>query len=345
MNKEESMAGGLDRRNLLKAGGVGAAVLGASSLLGADYASAISGRNHAAKLKGKKVTMVIHDKNAFFAPVEKAFREFGAMAGWKVGYVGPTGQDIQKTVELQAAAIAGKPDGVIFTRIDDKAFDANIKNALSKGIKVVLANVGSDGYKDLGVSFVGQEFIFAGNICGQEIAKYAEKNTGKKSGIIFAGNALPGNSALEQRAEGIKQGVAAYNKKNGTTFTTTVLKTDLDEAKAAAIIEAALTANPTCVGYAATEFTHQFFGNVMKRKSLKLGNGGFDLVQPVLQGIKGGQIDFTLDQNPWAQGWIASSLVAMEMSPGFQAFSYDTGAALIDASNITKILKREAVFA
>lgn len=83
----------------------------------------------------------------------------------------------------------------------------------------------------------------------------------------------------------------------------------------------------------------------MKRKNLTLSNGGFDLVQPVLQGIKAGNIDFTLDQNPWAQGWVASSLLAMEMSPGFKSYSYDTGAAVIDASNITAILKREAVFA
>ena len=120
--------------------------------------------------------------------------------------------------------------------------------------------------------------------------------------------------------------------------------TSSDEAKASAIIEARL-AKGDVVGYIGTEFSHQFFGNVMKRKGLKLSNGGFDLVQPVLQGIKAGNIDFTLDQNPWAQGWVASSLLAMEMSPGFKSFSYDTGSAVIDSKNINAIIKREAVFA
>lgn len=343
MSREMGERDGLDRRDLMKLGGISAVVLGGSSILGTPFAAAAT--KNAARERGRKVTMVIHDKNPFFVPVEKGFKEFGTFMGWKTNYVGPTGQDIQKTVELQAAAIASKPDAVIFTRIDAKAFDANIKKALKLGIKVVLTNVGSAGYKDLGVAFVGQDFIPAGEVAGQQVASYAQKKTGKKSGKIFIGNFAPGNSALEDRALGTKQGVEAYNKKNGTTFTTEVLVTSADEAKAAGIIEAALAANPDCVGFAATEFTHQYFGNIMKRKNLKLANGGFDLVQPVLQGIKAGNIDFTLDQNPWAQGWVAAALVAMEISPGFGAFSYDTGAGLVDASNIAAIIKREAVFA
>lgn len=333
---------GLSRRNLLKVGGASAVLLGASSLIGTPFAEA-AGKT-AAIQRGRKVTCVIHDQNPFFAPLEKGFREFGQFMGWKVNYVGPTGQDIQKTVELQAAAIASKPDGVIFTRIDDKAFDANIKKATSLGIKVVLTNVGSKGYQDLGVSFVGQDFVPAGKIAGLQGASYAKKKTSKTSGVILIGNFAPGNSALDDRAAGAKQGVEAFNSANGTSYTTELLVTSSDEAKASGIMEARL-AKGDVVGYIGTEFSHQFFGNIMKRKNLKLSNGGFDLVQPVLQGIKAGYIDYTLDQNPWAQGWVASSLLAMEVSPGYKANSFDTGAAVIDASNIDIILKREAVFA
>lgn len=342
MDRETLEESGLNRRNLLKAGGASAVLLGASSVIGTPFAAAAT--KTASIQRGKKVTCVIHDLNPFFVPLERGFREFGKSMGWSVNYVGPTGQDIQKTVELQAAAIASKPNGVIFTRIDSKAFDANIKKAQSLGIKVVLTNVGSAGYEALSVPFVGQDFVPAGKIAGIQGATYAKKKTGKTSGVILIGNFAPGNSALEDRAAGAKQGVAAYNASNGTTYTTEVLVTSSDEAKASAIMDARL-AKGDVVGYIGTEFSHQFFGALMKRKNLKLSNGGFDLVQPVLQGIKAGNIDFTLDQNPWAQGWVASSLLAMEMSPGFKSFSYDTGSAVIDASNINAILKREAVFA
>lgn len=341
MDVESTVDAGLNRRTLLKVGGASAVLLGASSVLGTPFAEAA---NNAARQSKKKVTCVIHDLNPFFVPLEKGFREFGKLMGWSVNYVGPTGQDIQKTVELQAAAIASRPDGVIFTRIDDKAFDANIKLAQRRGIKVVLTNVGSKGYEELSVPFVGQDFVPAGKIAGLQGADYAKKKTGKNSGVILVGNFAPGNSALEDRAAGAKLGVTEYNSKNGTSYTTEILVTSSDEAKATGIIEARL-AKGDVVGYIGTEFSHQFFGNVIKRRNLKLSNGGFDLVQPVLQGIKAGNIDFTLDQNPWAQGWVASSLLAMEMSPGFKSFSYDTGSAVIDAKNINAIIKREAVFA
>lgn len=343
MDVESTVDAGLNRRTLLKVGGASAVLLGASSVLGTPFAEAANHKN-AALQRRKKVTCVIHDLNPFFVPLEKGFREFGKFMGWSVNYVGPTGQDIQKTVELQAAAIASRPDGVIFTRIDDKAFDANIKLAQRRGIKVVLTNVGSKGYEDLSVPFVGQDFVPAGKIAGLQGADYARKKTGKNSGVILVGNFAPGNSALEDRAAGAKLGVTEYNSKNGTSYTTEILVTSSDEAKATGIIEARL-AKGDVVGYIGTEFSHQFFGNVIKRRNLKLSNGGFDLVQPVLQGIKAGNIDFTLDQNPWAQGWVASSLLAMEMSPGFKSFSYDTGSAVIDAKNINAIIKREAVFA
>jgi len=343
MDVDSTVDAGLDRRTLLKVGGASAVLLGASSVLGTPFAEAANQKN-AALQRRKKVTCVIHDLNPFFVPLERGFREFGKFMGWRVNYVGPTGQDIQKTVELQAAAIASRPDGVIFTRIDDKAFDANIKLAQRRGIKVVLTNVGSKGYEDLSVPFVGQDFVPAGKIAGLQGAEYAKKKTGKNSGVILVGNFAPGNSALEDRAAGAKLGVTEYNSKNGTSYTTEILVTSSDEAKATGIIEARL-AKGDVVGYIGTEFSHQFFGNVMRRRNLKLSNGGFDLVQPVLQGIKAGNIDFTLDQNPWAQGWVASSLLAMEMSPGFKSFSYDTGSAVIDASNIKAIIKREAVFA
>jgi ribose transport system substrate-binding protein len=343
MDVDSTVDAGLDRRTLLKVGGASAVLLGASSVLGTPFAEAANHKNAALQSR-KKVTCVIHDLNPFFVPLERGFREFGKFMDWSVNYVGPTGQDIQKTVELQAAAIASRPDGVIFTRIDDKAFDANIKLAQRRGIKVVLTNVGSKGYEDLSVPFVGQDFVPAGKIAGLQGAEYAKKKTGKNSGVILVGNFAPGNSALEDRAAGAKLGVTEYNSKNGTSYTTEILVTSSDEAKATGIIEARL-AKGDVVGYIGTEFSHQFFGNVMRRRNLKLSNGGFDLVQPVLQGIKAGNIDFTLDQNPWAQGWVASSLLAMEMSPGFKSFSYDTGSAVIDAKNINAIIKREAVFA
>ena len=67
MDKETLEESGLNRRNLLKAGGASAVLLGASSVIGTPFAAAAT--KTAAIQRGKKVTCVIHDLNPFFVPL------------------------------------------------------------------------------------------------------------------------------------------------------------------------------------------------------------------------------------------------------------------------------------
>lgn len=333
------------RRNLLRAGGTLAALGAGSTLLSACSSETTSTGETSGSQKGKKVIFVVHDKNPFFAPVQAGFEDYAKAMGWDAQFTGPPAFDVQATVDLQTNALNSKPAGVIFTRADDQAFDANIEKAKSSGIPVVLSNVAGSDFEKLGVGFVGQQFVEAGQVCGREIAKYAQERTGATSGVIVAGNFSPGNSALEQRVQGIKLGVEAANKENGTSFTVEDLVTSTDEAKAVATIDARYRRDPVA-GWAMSAFDHQFVATWATSKNLvgKFGVGGFDLVGPVLTGIADGSIDFSLGQNPYAQGWVAASMVAMEIGAGFPACVADTGAEIVDKSNIDKIQKREAAF-
>jgi ABC-type sugar transport system substrate-binding protein len=331
------------RSELLKLGAVVGGGLGMLPLL-AGAASAAPNRAVAGK---PKVIFVVHDNNPFFVPVRFGFERFGKMAGWKTQWVGPPKQDTQDTVNLQANALTAKPAGVIFTRIDTSSFDANIRRAQQLGIKVILSNVASAGYQKLGVGFVGQDFVPAGRVHGQQAAKWAQKLTGKKSGLIVLGNFAPGNSALEQRIQGTKQGIAAYNKANGTNYTTDVLVTSSDQAEAIGRIDAKYRKDKDkIVGWAMSEFTNEFVAIWARSKGLKgkFSNGGFDLIKPVLDAIKSGYSQWAIGQNPFAQGFIASALLSMELFPGYPAFTYDTGAEVIDNTNINFVIKREKPF-
>jgi ABC-type sugar transport system substrate-binding protein len=331
------------RSELLKLGAAVGGGLGVLPLL-AGPASAAPHRAAAGK---SKVIFVVHDNNPFFVPVRFGFERFGKMAGWKTQWVGPPKQDTQDTVNLQANAITAKPAGVIFTRIDTSSFDANIRRAQQLGIKVILSNVASAGYQKLDVGFVGQDFVPAGRVHGQQAAKWAQKLTGRKSGLIVLGNFAPGNSALEQRIQGTKQGIAAYNKANGTSYTTDLLVTSSEQAEAIGRIDAKYRKDKDkIVGWAMSEFTNEFVGIWARSKGLKgkFANGGFDLIKPVLDAIKSGYSQWAIAQNPYAQGFIASALLSMELFPGYPAFTYDTGAEVVDNTNINFVIKREKPF-
>lgn len=339
------------RRALLRGAGIAAAVGGVAALAActSEKAPATASEGVAAGAgaqAGKKVVFVVHDKNPFFGPVQAGFEDFGNAMGWETQFVGPPQQDVQATVDMQTNAINGKPDGLIFTRIDETAFDGNIQKALDAGIPVALSNVAGEDYKKFRIGFVGQSFVEAGKVAGNLIAEHAVKHTGANSGVIIAGNFGPGNSALEQRVEGIKLGVDEYNKANGTSFTTEVLVTSTDETKAVGAIDARYRKEPV-VGWAMSAFDHQFVSTWAKNNNLvgKFAVGGFDLTAPVLSAIKDGSIDFSLGQNPYAQGWMAAAMIAESIGAGFPGSLVDTGAEIVDAENIDPIMEREARYA
>ena len=332
----------MNRRDLLKfmAAGAGAAAL-APALTGAPLAAFAQG-------KKRKIIFVTHDLNIFFVPVIIGMRNFASMAGWETQMQGVTPHDTAKTVELQYNAIAAKPDAVGFTAINLEAFLDPIKAALDAGIFVVLFNTRAPGVKEAtGCAYVGQDFIPAGNVAGYELCKYITKHTGRKDGKIVQPIIAPGHFALEARNLGGSQGVETYNKENGTTFTTEPLACTTVETEALAKFEAKWSAeSDQIVGWLAADFTHGFVGHMAEAKGLvgKFAVGGYDLVQYVMEGIKTGSVDFTLGQNPYAQGFMTSALMYQGLEVGYPASDINTGAELIDATNIDKIMVRESVW-
>ena len=152
---------------------------------------------------------------------------------------------------------------------------------------------------------------------------------------------------IQQRIQGTKEGIAAYNKANGTNYTTNVLVTSSDQAEAIGRIDAKYRKDGgKIVGWAMSEFTNEFVAIWAKSKGLKgkFSNGGFDLIKPVLDAIKAGDSQWAIAQNPYAQGFIASALLSMELFPGYPAFNYDTGAEVVDNTNIDFVIKREKPF-
>lgn len=340
----------VSRRDVLKRGGIIGAGAAALTLPTAGLAAPSSATKsfRFRSQENKKVIFVTHDDNAFFVPVRKGLEEFGTMAGWDTQWVGPAKNDEAATVQAQLDAINANPVAVGFTRINTTMFDEPIKQAQEKGIFVILYNTASDGYKDLGLAYVGQEFIPAGIKSGLQAGKYAQQLTGKTEGVIVLGTIAPGHSALDARMEGARQGIAQYNQENGTNFTTEDLKTDTDQATAIAAIQAKATElGDKLVGMAHADYVHWFAGLFLEQAGLsgKIANGGFDLVPGVIDVIKNGSAQWSIGQNPYAQGFITSSLIHMKVAQGFEPFSYDTGAEVVDASNIEAVAAREAKFA
>jgi simple sugar transport system substrate-binding protein len=61
---------------------------------------------------------------------------------------------------------------------------------------------------------------------------------------------------------------------------------------------------------------------------------GFDLSSATVDAIKKGYTGVVLDQQPWLQGYLPVLQVCLAKKYGFAGLHIDTGAALIDKTNI-----------
>ena len=334
--KNETAIKGIGRRSFLTAAAAGGVITA-----GGLAAPAIA---QGAK---RKVIFVAHEEIPFFAPVKAGFDDFGTLRDWDMQYLARgTPASVAETVRLQGDALNARPDAVGFTRINETAFDENIMRATDAGIPCVLFNVASPGYEDLGVPFVGQDFIPAGRVNGLQAAKYAHEITGKTAGTILVDNPAPGVSALEERATGTDQGIAEYNAANGTTFVAERFTSANTQTEALSRIDAKIRSTADFVGFASTVSGHWFVSIWAEDNGMtgKFANGGFDLIAGVLSAISDGSAQWSVGQNPYAQGWVTSALIDMQLESGFVPFDYDTGAEVVDMSNIEAVTAREARF-
>ena len=66
---------------------------------------------------------------------------------------------------------------------------------------------------------------------------------------------------------------------------------------------------------------------------------GFDLLPSTLQLVKEGYIQSTIDQDPFTQGYDAVKLL-VDILKGQPVQGVDTGAKVIDATNVDEYLKK-----
>ncbi len=264
----------------------------------------------------------------FFVPVRKGAEDAGKLLGADVVYTGPAGFDIQRQVEFMKSAIAQKVDGIACTLPDPTAFNDVVQEALSKGIPVIAIN--ADAPKSGRLAYIGQGNYDAGRSMGQQIVKLLPNG-----GDVLLTIHTPGAENLEARIKGVQD---VLTEKGG--FKTRVVGTGTDLVKAEGLIAAALQANPNIKGmFGVEDVTGIAIGHIIERQNLKgkVFGGGFDLVTEELDAIQKGNMQFTIDQQPYLQGfqgvvelWLAKmyNITPCDINTGIAPVTAETVAAV-----------------
>ncbi len=336
-----NMKDGPTRRKLLSGTGLISATAAASALLAACSSS--SSTATAAKAAAGnfpstppwKFAFVNHvTTNPFFVPTQYGFEDAAALLGIpKPSWTGSATSNVPQMVSATNAAISAKANGIAVAVISATAFTTPVANAMNDGIPVVSynadGNTGDPGTNRL--AYIGQDLFVSGQALGQKIAA-AMPNGGEAVGFI----ATPGTANIQPRIDGAKQALGASGK--NIKFTSVASGAELPQENTT-INAYVLAHKATLKGiFAVDAGSTQTVGQIIAKYSLqsKVASGGFDLTPQTLSAIKAGSLGFTIDQQPYLQGFLPAIFLYMfNLSGGLvNPAETNTGLTFVTKANV-----------
>jgi simple sugar transport system substrate-binding protein len=298
----------------------------------------------AAKAEPLNIAFTIHSSasNTFWQAVKKGFDDAcgRVQASCQMIFTQTEGSVEQQAANMQAA-LARKPDALITSIVDDKAFNEIIKNARDAGVIVIAANVDHSKHAagNARQAFIGQGFVPA----GYSLAKAQSANFPKDGPIhVLVGVSAPGQNWSEQRAAGVMSFLEDFKKANpGREVNVERIDSGTDLALVADRVGAYLNAHPDTTAYFDTGFWHAGVARVLKDRGTAPGKillGGFDIVPEVLQQMKAGYIQTEVDQQPYMQGFMPVMEVYLAKNFGLSPADIDTGQGIVTPKDVDSLL-------
>lgn len=274
----------------------------------------------------------------FWGAVQQGFNQATKELGVTAQFSAPPDFNdiVPNYVKLFEAAIARKPGAIVVGNFFPDPTNPLIEQAVADGIAVVVYNSGRDGYRDLGaITFIGEDSYLMGKRAGERAA-----TGGVKNGICV--NQIAANPVLEQRCKGYIDAVIAAG---GTAKMVTLPSEDIgNDQKVTASIAALLQADPAIDGVmtlgAAPGVNAVEAARSFRESGRSIFVGTLDLSTAALDLIKAGELAFTVDQQPFLQGYYGVLVAHQYLEYGLvPAEPITTGPLVIDQSNVDKVLE------
>jgi simple sugar transport system substrate-binding protein len=271
--------------------------------------------------------------NPFFVPARYGIADacslFGVVSEWR----GSKRSDVAEMVAAMDHAIQGGVDGIAVSVIDPGSFNKPTERALERGIPVVAYNA-DGGHNNKRLSYVGQDLYQAGLKFGARIAELVHE------GDVFLFIATPGQLNIQPRIDGALDALRDSGKPIKATVVGTGALVGAEHRK----IEQTYLGHRRLRGmFAVDAGSTSGVAAVMGRHALHgkgVRAGGFDLLPSTLDAINRGDLDFTIDQQPYLQGFLPiQQLFLYHYTGGLVApAETNTGLKFVTRANVRRYL-------
>jgi simple sugar transport system substrate-binding protein len=269
-----------------------------------------------------KFTFVNHvTTNPFFVPTRYGAEDASKLLGCDFQWTGSESSNVNEMVNALNSAVSAKTDGIAVCLVDLKAFNGPVQKALDADIPVLGYN--ADAADNARLSYIGQDLF----VSGQEMGKRIVELVGEGDVALFI--ATPGSLNIQPRIDGAIDAI----KSSGKAITHHTVATGAALPKELATIDAYWLGHKDTKGmFAVDAGSTQAVAQVIKKYNLRdegVKGGGYDLLEPTIELLAADQIDFTIDQQPYLQGFL----------PVLQLFMYKASETLTGISDVNTGLK------
>jgi simple sugar transport system substrate-binding protein len=326
---------GMERRSFLRRTAMtGAAAATVGSLLSACGAngggtkkSGGGGAGTFAAHKKYRFVFVNHvTTNPFFVPTQYGAQDAASLLGCTFQW---TGSEAAKTNEMLNAfntAVTANADGIAVALTDPKAFNAPVAQALKRGIPVMAYN--ADAPTNTRLCYIGQDLFLSGQEMGKKIVELVP------SGDVAMFIATPGSLNIQPRIDGATQAIKA----SGKPINPKAIASGAELNDELSRIDAYYLGHKDVKGmFAVDAGSTQALAQVMQKYKLPakgIKAGGFDTLPKTVELLKAGQLDFTIDQQAYLQGFLPVLQLFFYKISGTQTGIADvnTGLKFVDAA-------------
>jgi simple sugar transport system substrate-binding protein len=288
------------RRSALTGGaaGVAAMILEACGSSSSSSKAASSGSN-AASIFGVstayKFTFVNHvTTNTFFTPTQNGAADACKLLGCSYQWTGSQTSNVSEMVNALNSAVSAGVNGIAVSLIDQTAFNGPVQSALNAGIPTIAYN--ADVTTNPRLAYIGQDLY----VSGQEMGAHAAALVPSGDMALFI--ATPGALNIQPRING-----ALATLKSHPSITPHVVATGAAIPNELSVISAYASGHPNTKGYFAVDAgSTQGVAQTIQKLGLNskgVKGGGYDLTPITEQLLAAGYIQFTIDQQPYLQGF------------------------------------------
>ena len=288
---------------------------------------------------GKKTTIAVIPKGtthifwqSVHAGARKAAKEFGVEVIW----IGPEKEDDRtQQIALVDTMVLKGVSGIVLAPLDSMALRRPVRDAVRKGVPVVIIDSGLDRSEDCYTSFAATDNREGGRIGGRKMGEMLSAK-----GKVIMLRYLQGSASTHNREEGFLEAIAEFGG---------IEVVDSDQYAGATKEQAQQASQNLLMRFKDTDGNltvdgifcpnaSSAYGMLQAIKRDRLGGKvtyiGFDAEGPLVEALKSGEIQGLVVQDPFKMGYTGVRTICEHLRGEKVPKRIDTGVAFITRDNL-----------